>query len=392
MKLSLPIKITKTVCSILMVAVLSFCMPMKSEAVTTGAAIQTETQFISLDSLLSQAVSGYSAKGTVFVKQDADTWKFNKGILINWKMPIVSANQQQGIWSKTGYNGFIGEVLIQDAKGLHWIGIYQKTDVFGQVTFNMTAKKESLKSLPMTYSLILVSKDSNIDEALKFPVVSIQKLGLLGGGSVTVHTAISTDLQQLFGAAKKTKKFSLYCTSGYRSVTKQKAILNQEVSRLTNRGFKDPLTEARKKINLPRQSEHHTGYAVDILSNRAMTLGSFYNTEEAKWLAANAPTYGFVVRYPKGKTHLTGIEYEPWHLRHVGKTFAPIMTKEKLTLEEWVAQGKKGRLYKDSKGKIHYFVVVPSKLSAEVNLDSFDKKRVTHYYINPSWIGFDVEL
>ena len=68
----------------------------------------------------------------------------------------------------------------------------------------------------------------------------------------------------------------------------------------------------------PGHSEHQTGLCFDLNS----VDDSFANTEEGKWVNTNAPLYGFIIRYPKGKENETGYQYESWHLRYVGKELA----------------------------------------------------------------------
>ena len=60
----------------------------------------------------------------------------------------------------------------------------------------------------------------------------------------------------------------------------------------------------------------------------------FGSTKEGRWLAKNAHKYGYIIRYPKEKTKLTGYSYEPWHIRYVGVSYASYLKKNKLTLEE----------------------------------------------------------
>ena len=50
----------------------------------------------------------------------------------------------------------------------------------------------------------------------------------------------------------------------------------------------------------------------------------------------NAHKYGFIVRYPKGKEKITGYQYEPWHLRYLGKDTATKVYQSGKTLEEYV--------------------------------------------------------
>ncbi len=106
--------------------------------------------------------------------------------------------------------------------------------------------------------------------------------------------------------------------------------------------------EARTKtegyIALPHASEHTTGLAVDITSNALANqegnsglLPDLENYPEGLWLKENAPKFGFVLRYPKEKEAITGINFEPWHFRYVGIENAMYMTEKNLTLEEYIA-------------------------------------------------------
>ena len=77
---------------------------------------------------------------------------------------------------------------------------------------------------------------------------------------------------------------------------------------------------------VPGTSEHHLGYAVDIDGVKAVH----------NWLAEHSWEYGFIVRFPEGSTHITGIEYEPWHYRYVGKELARELHELNITLEEYM--------------------------------------------------------
>ena len=83
----------------------------------------------------------------------------------------------------------------------------------------------------------------------------------------------------------------------------------------------------------PGHSEHQTGLAMDL----NIINDTFHNTKEAKWLASNCYKYGFILRYPKGKTNETGYKYESWHFRYVGKDVAKVMDDGDLSLEEYYA-------------------------------------------------------
>ncbi|OAB45310.1 M15 family metallopeptidase [Paenibacillus glacialis] len=79
-------------------------------------------------------------------------------------------------------------------------------------------------------------------------------------------------------------------------------------------------------------SEHNLGLSLDIGS----TEMAMNKAEEGKWLQKNASTYGFILRYPKDKSAITGIQYEPWHYRYVGLPHSVIMQEKNLTLEQYL--------------------------------------------------------
>lgn len=140
----------------------------------------------------------------------------------------------------------------------------------------------------------------------------------------------SQALVHLFAAAKKAG-VPLVGVSGYRSYETQVALFNNYVKR-------DGYEKARTYSAIPGTSEHQTGLAIDVTSanGKCPAQDCFGQTKEAKWLAAHAADYGFIIRYPKGKESITGYKYEPWHLRYVGRTVAKAISQNNLTLEEYL--------------------------------------------------------
>lgn len=117
---------------------------------------------------------------------------------------------------------------------------------------------------------------------------------------------------------------SLYIASGYRSYATQDALYQRYV-RESGQAAADRFS-AR-----PGHSEHQTGLALDVNS----TSGAFGSTPEGRWVRDNAHRFGFIVRYPQGKEHITGYMYEPWHLRWVGHDLAARLYSSGLTMEEY---------------------------------------------------------
>ena len=118
---------------------------------------------------------------------------------------------------------------------------------------------------------------------------------------------------------------NLPLVSGYRSYKTQEQLYNKYVK-------KDGEEQANTYSAKPGHSEHQTGLAFDIGS----VDRSFQNTNEAKWIEQNCHLYGFIVRYPKDKTNITGYIYEPWHVRYLGIDVATKVKESNLTLEEYL--------------------------------------------------------
>ncbi len=136
---------------------------------------------------------------------------------------------------------------------------------------------------------------------------------------------------------KETGLSNVNVISGYRSTDDQKKLYEKY---LLSHG--KAYTE--KYVQKPGFSEHHTGYAVDfsIYYREDGHSEDFKGQGEYGWICRNAWKYGFVLRYPEDKAAVTGIAYEPWHFRFVGKKAAKYMTEHSLCLEEYVSGGHDG--------------------------------------------------
>lgn len=86
-------------------------------------------------------------------------------------------------------------------------------------------------------------------------------------------------------------------------------------------------------------SDHQTALAVDFVSgDKIEATQDFADSPEYKWLVANGAEYGFILRFPKEKVEITGINYQPYHFRYVGVEDAKIITQAGISLEEYLAQ------------------------------------------------------
>ena len=126
-------------------------------------------------------------------------------------------------------------------------------------------------------------------------------------------------------------------TSGYRSIAKQESLFNYYVSQEMASGKDKASAEAAASVYsaYPGTSEHHTGLCADM-HNLPAASQTFGSTEAAKWMAANAHRFGFILRFPQGKQDITGYMWEPWHFRFVGIEHATNIYESGLTLEEYL--------------------------------------------------------
>lgn len=129
--------------------------------------------------------------------------------------------------------------------------------------------------------------------------------------------------------AKECNNTDVMIFDTYRSFEDQQRVLNNKITELGEQ-------EGRKIATEPGFSEHHTCLALDLTLFNGTEYSDYDGSGIYKWITDNCYKYGFVIRYPSDKTHITGISYEPWHLRYVGYEHAYYMTQNGLCLEEYV--------------------------------------------------------
>lgn len=144
-----------------------------------------------------------------------------------------------------------------------------------------------------------------------------------------LRTVAARAIEELCEAAEA-EGLSISGVSGYRSYNRQKSIYENNIR---TRGY----AYTSKYSAQPGYSEHQSGLSIDLstpsLNNTLQT--KFAETPEGIWLAKNCYKFGFIIRYPEGKEHITGYSYEPWHVRYVGIELATYLTENQLTLEEY---------------------------------------------------------
>ncbi len=232
---------------------------------------------------------------------------------------------------------------------------YSATDNYdGNITNKVNVKNKINSKKPGTYELVYSVKDSSSNNTSIKRIVKVKEKEIktikekpqikIKDGITYVNGVLlvnkthclpkdydpkvnKTALKALknMQSASKVVGLNLPLISGYRSYKTQNELYKKYVK-------KDGEEKANTYSAKPGCSEHQTGLAFDI----GKVDSSFANTNEAKWIMENAHLYGFIVRYPKDKTNVTGYIYEPWHVRYLGVDIATKVWKSDLTLEEYL--------------------------------------------------------
>lgn len=144
-----------------------------------------------------------------------------------------------------------------------------------------------------------------------------------------VANIVIENFENMRNEVEKELGVRLMINSSYRSYKSQEEIYNEYK--------KISLKYADSYAARPGFSEHQTGLAIDITSLEHKTAKEFKESEEYAWLKENCYKYGFVLRYPENKEHITGYNTESWHFRYVGNKAAKIVHDENITFDEYYA-------------------------------------------------------
>lgn len=161
--------------------------------------------------------------------------------------------------------------------------------------------------------------------------------GIPDGVSIQLNFDAATAFTKLYNAMLE-DGLGIIPLSGYRTYDEQVAIFNYNLELHVSEGM--TVEEARAYtemfVAIPGTSEHQYGRSIDVTID-GTTNHDFHHTEQGRWLIENCHKYGFVIRYPEDKVAITGIAYEPWHLRYVGTEHAKYMYENDICLEEYVS-------------------------------------------------------
>lgn len=172
-----------------------------------------------------------------------------------------------------------------------------------------------------------------VNSSYRIPDSYTPDLVAVCGSQERLDRKIALEYEKMFAAALNDGVTLTPC-SGYRSYELQKKNYNNKIKFFEDQGYstEEAKVKAATIIMPPGSSEHNLGYAMDIVCVEEW----FETTDEFRWLSENAADYGFIMRYPKDKQHITKVIYEPWHWRYVGVEAAKEMKENNLTLEEYL--------------------------------------------------------
>ncbi len=170
----------------------------------------------------------------------------------------------------------------------------------------------ALDKVTLTDTLMLINATHPLPEGY-LPVLSEYN-------GAKMHPLMVNSYIALRDQAQKETDDRIYVTSDYRTREEQKELAGEEGNDLAAK---------------PGCSEHESGLALDIAVKGFGGI-TFLESATGLYVQKHCHEYGFVIRYPYEKTEVTGIRYEPWHLRYVGAPHATLMSESNLTLEEYI--------------------------------------------------------
>ena len=199
---------------------------------------------------------------------------------------------------------------------------------------NNVSEKKALDLTQLPWYLTLVNFEHPLEKDFK-----PEELAEADNGYVA-DSRITDAAKKMIADARATEDIRIIALSGYRDYDYQQKLFDNKVHRLQKEkgcSIDEAKKEAATVVAVPGTSEHQLGLALDLVDARHIKLNeSQENTAAYQWLYEHCAEYGFIVRYPNGKTDITGIIYEPWHFRYVGVEAATFIMENNLTLEEYL--------------------------------------------------------
>lgn len=228
--------------------------------------------------------------------------------------------------------------MTETSHGMDIDAKYSAADILASTQHNgagdgHAAEGETVEFSRDDWKLLLVNQQHYIPVDYDFPQGDIFTMK----GTMHCDARIIDDLLDMLQAAKE-DNITLQICSPYRDQAYQEFLFARDINIYMKRGlsYMEAYQLGSQAVNVPGASEHQLGLALDIVMDTYTNLDEgFADTAGGIWLAENSYKYGFILRYPKDKEYITGIEYEPWHFRYVGVDAAAVIYERGITLEEF---------------------------------------------------------
>lgn len=223
----------------------------------------------------------------------------------------------RGLYSKEGYDIFVND---NDVSFLVSTKHTTQSDLTYLNSSNSAIKNDD------DWNLILVNKWNYMPNDYKVTLTKLRN-------NQAVDERIYPELQEMFDSARRNNIYPLVVSS-YRTFEEQQELMNNQINEYKKQGYSISKAKqlAENRVAIPGTSEHQIGLAVDINAETEESTKEEVN----QWLYENSYKFGFILRYPDNKTDITGINYEPWHYRYVGKEGAKEIYEQGLCLEEYI--------------------------------------------------------
>jgi len=156
---------------------------------------------------------------------------------------------------------------------------------------------------------------------------------------VSLEAEAAAAYREMAEAAKQ-DEIELVLTAGYQDAAARQSAYEAAVQSYRESGCSEEEAAVRAATvqPAPEASEYATGYGADILAADSMEKDTgFADTRAYEWMEAYAAEHGFILRWPQERQAATGMVFEPWHWRYVGRDNALAIRASGLSLEEYLA-------------------------------------------------------
>lgn len=261
------------------------------------------------------------------------------GLLIGALVAVLAARTQSAAYKKqiAALTAQVASVSAREAQKQQEPDETEETALDEGTTAAPVSAARQLSGTDPAFALTLICPGHELDASYSPKLTDI-------GGGFRMDERAAGSMKEMLAAAEKAG-LHVAIISAYRSYDEQKQVFSSTMQDWNAKGYSlyDSYEETKKSVAVPGTSEHASGLAADITSASYTGLDDRQaQTAEAKWLMEHCWEYGYILRYPPDKSDITGIVYEPWHYRYVGRDAAKEIHEKGVTLEEYLKEKQTG--------------------------------------------------